>query len=305
VDHAYTKEPSNAAERAATAILETRGNTPRLYRNTLVFLAADKTRFQDLDEAVRKYLAWETIVDEREVRDLSPHQVKQAETQKGAANGTVDARLPEVYQWLLVPVQANPQAKIEWQATRLSGGDGLAARASKKLKSDELLITSFAASRLRMELERVPLWRGNHVAIKQLVEDFGRYLYLPRLKGPAVLAAAASSGVGLLTWEHDAFAYADGYDEEAGRYQGLQFGKSIHTPDEDGPGLLVKSNVAKAQAQAEAKPRAPEPPEKEPPDNPTRKDRPPSPQQLLKRYHGTVVLNPTRVGRDAGGLQTR
>src|SRR5204862_3854491 len=51
VDHAYIKEPGNAAERAATAILETRGNTPRLYRNTLVFLAADKTRFQDPDEA--------------------------------------------------------------------------------------------------------------------------------------------------------------------------------------------------------------------------------------------------------------
>ena len=80
VDQGYTKEPGNAAERAATAILETRGNTPRLYRNTLVFLAADKTRLQDLDEAVRKYLAWETIVDEREIRDLSPHQVKQAET---------------------------------------------------------------------------------------------------------------------------------------------------------------------------------------------------------------------------------
>jgi hypothetical protein len=26
----------------------------------------------------------------------------------------------------------------------------------------------------------------DHVAIKQLIEDFGRYLYLPRLKEPAV-----------------------------------------------------------------------------------------------------------------------
>ncbi len=32
----------------------------------------------------------------------------------------------------------------------------------------------------RMELDRVPLWRGSHVAVKQLIEDFGRYLYLPR-----------------------------------------------------------------------------------------------------------------------------
>ena len=47
---------------AAKAILESRGNTPRLYRNTLVFLAADKTRLQDLDEAARRYLAWESIL---------------------------------------------------------------------------------------------------------------------------------------------------------------------------------------------------------------------------------------------------
>ena len=59
IDHAYSKEPGSAGEAAAKAILEARGNAPRLYRNTLVFLAADKTRLQDLDEAVRRYLAWE------------------------------------------------------------------------------------------------------------------------------------------------------------------------------------------------------------------------------------------------------
>jgi hypothetical protein len=56
----YSKEPGTPAEGAAKAILETRGNTPRLYRNTLVFLAADKVRLQDLDEALRKYVAWES-----------------------------------------------------------------------------------------------------------------------------------------------------------------------------------------------------------------------------------------------------
>src|SRR5271165_5542837 len=41
VDHPYSKEPGCAAEAAAKTILESRGNTPRLYRNTLVFLAAE------------------------------------------------------------------------------------------------------------------------------------------------------------------------------------------------------------------------------------------------------------------------
>lgn len=84
-----------------TAIFETRGTAPRLYRNTLIFLAADGTRLKDLDEAVRKFLAWESILDEREKLYLSPHQVKQAETQQTAADGAVTGRLPETYQWLI------------------------------------------------------------------------------------------------------------------------------------------------------------------------------------------------------------
>src|SRR3989442_6320118 len=65
-DHSYGKEPGNAAETAARAILESRGNTPRLYRNTLVFLAAARARLQDLHWAVRKFNAWESILAENE-----------------------------------------------------------------------------------------------------------------------------------------------------------------------------------------------------------------------------------------------
>ena len=43
-EYSYTKKLGNTAETAAKAILESRGNTPRLYRNTLAFLAADKVR---------------------------------------------------------------------------------------------------------------------------------------------------------------------------------------------------------------------------------------------------------------------
>src|SRR3984885_7422829 len=38
VDHAYSKEPDNAADKAAKAIFEMRGTAPHLYRNALVFL---------------------------------------------------------------------------------------------------------------------------------------------------------------------------------------------------------------------------------------------------------------------------
>lgn len=180
-------------------------------RNTspIRFLAADKTRLQDLDEAARKLLAWESILAEQEKLNLTPHQVKQADTQKASANNTVTSRIPETYQWLLVPVQTAPSSPIDWQAIRLSGQNGLAVRASKKLRSDELLVTSFAATRHRMELDRIPLWRGNHVSIVQLAEDFARYLYLPRPKSSSVLVDAINNVAALLVWESEGFAFAD------------------------------------------------------------------------------------------------
>jgi hypothetical protein len=64
---AYSKEEGNSAEVAAKAIFELRGTAPRIYRNSLVFLAADKTRLQDLEEAICKYLAWESVVSDRKV----------------------------------------------------------------------------------------------------------------------------------------------------------------------------------------------------------------------------------------------
>ena len=123
VEHHYTKESDCLALKEARASLENRGTSPRLCRNALVFLAPDKTRLDELSEAVSRYLAWQSIFDESEALNLDPHQKKQAETQRNNADGAVDARLPETYQWLIVPAQAKPSEAISWGAFRLSGQD--------------------------------------------------------------------------------------------------------------------------------------------------------------------------------------
>lgn len=327
IDHTYTKEAGNGAEKASKEILETRGSSPRQYRNTLVFLAADKMRLQDLDEAVRKYLAWESILGEKEILDLSPHQVKQAQTQRDAANTTVTARIPETYQWLLVPAQEKkPQSPVEWQAIRLTGQDSLAVRASKKLKSEELLVTGLAGTRLRMELDRIPLWRGDNVSIKQLAEDFASFFYLPRLVRPSVLIGAIRDGLTLITWMDDSFAYADSFDESAKRYLGLRCGQRVTLSEDNLSGLLVKSDVALNQQKAETPSPLVIPPTSpgvvEPrvpyglsggnatgtgtggvaPGNGTGNITVQPVEQPPKRFYGSVTLDPNRVGRDAGKI---
>ncbi len=318
IEQAYSKEAANKAEAAAKVILETRGNAPRLFQNALVFLAADKTRMQDLDEATRKYLAWESILADRLTLNLDPLQVKQAETQRASADGMVTARLPETYQWLLVPVQPTPQSPITWQALRLGGQEALAVRASKKMKNDELLLTDFAATRLRMELDRIPLWRGNHVSVKQLAEDFARYIYLPRLKSSDVLLGAVKDGVSLLTWEQEGFAFADSFDEVVGRYRGLRGNQTLTLFDAASTGLLVRGAVARAQMDAETRkppvtgPLTPTGGATTPPGGTGSGSTggsaggvtiaPPPQSTQPKRFHGTVKLNPLRTGLDASTI---
>ena len=310
-EHCYARDGESPAEVAAKAILESRGTAPRLYRNTLVFLAADRVRLQDLDEALRKYLAWTSIVDEATALNLDPHQKGQAETQKRAADGAVTARLPEAYQWLLVPEQPNPQGPVTWQALRLTGSDALAVRASKKLRNDELLVPGLASTILRKHLDDVPLWRSNHVPVRQLVDDFARYLYLPRLTGPEVLLQAIRDGVALLTWRTDTFAFAESYDEGAGRYRGLRTGQSVMVTA-DGAGLLVKPDVAAKQVEAEvAPPQTPPGPGSGPgpdvgggggPGTDSGGGEQPNGAALLRRFHGSVKLDSARVGRDAARI---
>jgi predicted AAA+ superfamily ATPase len=313
VNHPYSKEGGSAAELVAKAILENRGNSPRLYRNTLVFLAADKTRLQDLDEAARKFLAWKSILDEQKNLNLTPYQVTQAETQKTSADGAVTARLPETYQWLLVPVQGTPQAATTWEALRLQGQDALAVRASKKLRTDEHYLTSFAPTRLRMELDRVPLWRGKHVAVKQLVDDFARYLYLPRLRNSSVLLDAIRDGVNLLTWTQDSFALADSFDEGEGRYKGLRGGTMVTMVDAHAPDLVVKPDVASTQLESERSARPADGVTGQSPagGNAGTASSPPGTTQTSsvppgavkpKRFHGTAILETARVGRDASRI---
>jgi hypothetical protein len=216
--------------------------------------------------------------------------------------------LPESYQWLLVPVQSSPQAAVTWEAIKVSGTDPLAVRSSKRLRTDELLLLSFHATRLKMELDRVPLWRGNHVPIRQLIDDFARYPYLPRLRDPRVLLNAINDGVNSLVWERDGFAYAESFNETDGRYLGLRGGAMTPVADEHAPGLVVKSDIAQQQLDAERT--VPKP--NDSPGVPGITGSAPivpggvAPVVPLTgrptRYHGSVALDATRLGRDAGKI---
>jgi len=305
-DYLHSAKTDSSAGRQAAAEILNRGSAGRNCGNMLVFLAADKTRFGDLDKAVRSYLAWQSIQNETVSLNLTPFQANQVEQRITSSDQAVKGRIPETYVWLLVPGQKRPEPgqafpAVEWHEFRLQGQEWLAERASKKLKNDGLLITSMAGAVLRFEIDQVPLWRGNHVGVKLLVDDFAKYLYLPRVKNAQVILDAIQDGVGRLTWSQDTFAYADYYDATADRYRGLEAG---HRPTVQmtANSVVVKPDVAVRQIEADATPPPPPPPPpvdqdgKRPQPQPIR---PPPPQMpTLRRFHGSVKIDATRLSRD-------
>jgi len=303
-DHPHSAKTDSSAGRQAAAEILNRGSAGRNCGNMLVFLAADKARFVDLDKAVRSYLAWKSIENEKEPLNLTPFQANQVDQRLQSSDQAVKGRIPETYVWLLVAGQKRPEPGqafpgVEWQEFRLQGQEWLAERASKKLSNDGLLVTSIAGSVLRFEIDQVPLWRGNHVGVKQLVDDFAKYLYLPRVKNAQVILDAIQDGISRITWRQDAFAYADYYDANADRYRGLQAERRT-TIELNAQSVVVKPEVAARQMDADV----PSPPLPPPPpggkDEPVPPLPPPpvAPKPALRRFHGTAKIDATRLSRD-------
>ena len=134
---------------------------------------------------------------------------------------------------------------------RVTGNDSLAKRTGAKLILDETLLPMIGGVRLRMTLDK-HLWaERDHVTVGELCEWFPRYLYLPRVKGRDTILEAVKDGASLLMPE-DAFATAEGYDEDKGRYLGLRVGHGVPSAI-DNQTCLVKVPLARKQMEEDAK----------------------------------------------------
>lgn len=285
------------AETAARHILNSRGSGQRLYKNMLVFVAPDHNDMEALKQAVREFLAWQSINDEREPLNLDAQQSRQVQQSLEKANETADLRVRGAYSWLLTPVQPEPLGGIEFQANRISGDDNVYDRAARKLRQDGLLVTEWSPDILRMELDRF-IWgeeKGWSVGLKQLWAYLAQYCYLPRLSDHNVLLQAVRGGVA----RFDApFAYATGVDA-AGYHTGLVYRQPGQIFFDDQSLIVHPEHVQE-----------PPPPEPLPPDPEDDKDendkvkhpppqQPPQPRKTT-RYYGRVQLDPQRVNREMG-----
>jgi predicted AAA+ superfamily ATPase len=304
VAHSHSGRDGCDALVEAKHVLMQRGTTPRVYRNMLVFLAAEHRQLDNLKASMRSALAWAEIVREIDRLNLTQSDSALAKAKLVEANETLKTRLKEAWCYLIYPVQESAQADLEWTSAKVPAQDGLLARASKKLVSDEGLLPELGPARLDRELQKY-IWNGkDHLLLKDLWEYLNRYIYLPRVKNRDVLARTVQSAVsGMLPGP---FAYAERWDEAKKAYAGLAIsgaGGSLVVIDSDS--VIIRPEVAEAN-----RPQPVSPPVVDGgtpgavPDTPggTSAGTPaappaPIPEKNPTRFSGTVMISPDRPAR--------
>jgi hypothetical protein len=189
---------------------------------------------------MKMLLAWQSIFDDRVMLNLDRPQEKEITDAIDRSRKTVEDRIMDSYCWLLVPFQAGADP-IQWEEYRLSGIEHIVQKASRKMKSDELIITQWSPYLLKMQLDK-QLWQGkNYIVTKDLWGYLCQYCYLPRLKDAEVIYNTIRQG--LMSDEY--FGYAEGVDNSE-KFISLSLGKvpfSINMQT----GLLVRTDIAKQQ----------------------------------------------------------
>lgn len=304
-------ESDSTAMRFARVTLEHRGSAQRTNRNMVVFLAPDTARLGELEAAVREYLAWQNIDGRKEELDLSHQQTTQTRSRLANADRAVAMRIAGTYHWALVPDQPDPQRPSVIEVVKADGSkERLAERTSDKLRQSDHIRTVHGARVVRQDLEHKlsAVWERGHITVGELWGYYCRYPYLARLRNRSVLDNGIRGVLDELTWEHEGFALATGYDDATGNYTGLAiphrdtFGQIVDTT------LLVHPERAQQQRTREANDRAVAAgadvgvvvtPTGEPgvyTAVPGGEEAPPAPRNV--RFFGAAKVNPERYGRD-------
>lgn len=302
--HPHNGREGSQALVEARDILMQRGSTPRVYRNMLVFIAADAKQLDNLKDAVRASLAWSEIVRDTERLNLTQSDSALAKAKLAESNETMKTRLKEAWCYLHYPAQESAQADVEWVSGKIPAQDGLLARASKKLIADEGLLTELGPTRLNRDLQKY-IWNGKpHLSLKDLREYLNRYIYLPRLKNQEVLIKAVQASVaGMIPGP---FAYAERWDETSDTYLGLAIEGAVSAAIViDSESVIVKPAVAEAHRPAPVQPGsdggAQGPGEASPDtgsmgDDGTPQSKPT--ESVPTRFAGSVMISPERPARD-------
>ena len=121
--------------------MRNKGSTPREYLNTLVFLAPDERNLENLLNAFAEKKAWQRVLDERLLLNLTANQENQAASKIENAWNTINIRFLETWSHLIIPYQTEPSSKgALFDKKIIRGGKGsLAERVTEKCIQEDFI----------------------------------------------------------------------------------------------------------------------------------------------------------------------
>lgn len=192
--HTHTGGAADSiARKKSAAFLSHYGVGPRRYRNTLVFLAADATKIQELLEELRSFLGWKSLVESP--GSLEPRLIERSKAQVARFVERREGALREAYSWLLTPMQKDPESPQEWSELPLiAGSHTLAEGAASSLAEAGLVRIDDLG--LAEDIDAARSWLGDSIhSASQLTDEFGKHLYLPRLIDEWILLSALQTAL--------------------------------------------------------------------------------------------------------------
>jgi hypothetical protein len=302
---------SKATEIVADTLMRYR-NGQRRYRNTLLFVAADEAQLATAREAMRRALAWESIgadpnrtprADRRLQEQMTQAQLADARDKaRNSRDGAVRA-VRTAWNHVLFPVESSEAGKpfdLDHIAITARERSNIPAAVYDKAsaRGDGIIKEVLGGETLATRLAE--LWAADrpHLPLSEIADWFATYVYLPKLRDRVVLETAIRDALAKLDPK---FAYAEGFDEAAGKYAGLLWQKA---PAGVMPksALLVRPEIAVEQLRAAALPTQlpPQPtpqngggttePASPPPPTPTANRKP-------RRFYGSVEIDAIRSVR--------
>ena len=118
------------------------GNTPRVFKNTLLFLAPDNRALDNLKDATRKLLAWEEIVKHKDKYNLTVSDLNKSESNLSQNENLVLTRLKETWSWLIYPSQNNANDNIVYETKKMRSYDNIFEKIRNRLEEDSVLYSN-------------------------------------------------------------------------------------------------------------------------------------------------------------------
>ena len=306
-------ERSRAAELAAETI-ERRGNGQRRFRNSLIFVAADASNVEAARENARRERAWQSILDDADLRqNLTLAQTSDAEAQSRRSRDALRQSVRGAWVHVLHPGPppdgagagtAGGGRGYVMGSTRIvnrGGGKSVPEAVWDKVSADGTVFGEIGPANLMQSLG--PIWPSDqpHLDIEEIRDWFASYVYLPRLRDEATLDGALQRLVENMA---DPIAYATGFDEETGAYEGVLDGRALM------PGSLERGLLVRREAIPEPEPQ-PElsrpgdggdsPPDPTPPD-PGGSGEAPAPDPRPKRFFASLEIDPEKAGLEVARI---